>query len=544
MNYLMHPSVRLFFVLGFYVSLVTSCEKDFSDIGTDVIGNQNITIQSATYPVKTYNKRITPIQTNALAKNLLGYYYDPNFGSTTVHFLTQLTPKNYSPNFGDNTVLDSVVLTIPYSSRKQDDVYSIDSLYGQTPIKLSIFKNNFLLRDFDPGSDLEATQSYYSNGSLSPTEALNSAELEGQLLYQNTSFLPSNDPIPLTTTNSEGETETTATLTPSLRVKFDPNDLPNNFWEELIFDKEDDDELSSANNFYNYFRGLYFKVEPLSPGAADGTLIQLDFVSANAHLKLHYTYEVTSTTTDETSERQGSYDLGFNGKRVNIFENNFDPAVLQNIANSNPQEGDAQLYLKGGEGAMAIVELFSEDESGNDFDDYITDFKENDGDETIVKRLINEAYLEFYIDETAMATNSDVPNRVFVFDLNNKIPLADYYLDSSVNSKTSDSKFAHLVPVSTETNDAGTEQRKYKIRLTGHLNNIVTKDSTNVKIGLLVSSNVGATDMKTFLTYDNQVNGIPTGSILSPKSVILHGNNSSDVTKKVKLNIYYTDSEN
>ncbi len=544
MNYLMYPSVRLFFVLGFYVSLVTSCEKDFSDIGTDVIGNQNITIQSATYPVKTYNKRITPIQTNALAKNLLGYYYDPNFGSTTVHFLTQLTPKNYSPNFGDNTVLDSVVLTIPYSSRKQDDVYSIDSLYGQTPIKLSIFKNNFLLRDFDPGSDLEATQSYYSNGSLSPTEALNSAELEGQLLYQNTSFLPSNDPIPLTTTNSEGETETTATLTPSLRVKFDPNDLPNNFWEELIFDKEDDDELSSANNFYNYFRGLYFKVEPLSPGAADGTLIQLDFVSANAHLKLHYTYEVTSTTTDETSERQGSYDLGFNGKRVNIFENNFDPAVLQNIANSNPQEGDAQLYLKGGEGAMAIVELFSEDESGNDFDDYITDFKENDGDETIVKRLINEAYLEFYIDETAMATNSDVPNRVFVFDLNNKIPLADYYLDSSVNSKTSDSKFAHLVPVSTETNDAGTEQRKYKIRLTGHLNNIVTKDSTNVKIGLLVSSNVGATDMKTFLTYDNQVNGIPTGSILSPKSVILHGNNSSDVTKKVKLNIYYTDSEN
>jgi hypothetical protein len=544
MNYLMYPSVRLFFVLGFYVSLVTSCEKDFSDIGTDVIGNQNITIQSATYPVKTYNKRITPFQTNALAKNLLGYYYDPNFGSTTVHFLTQLTPKNYSPNFGDNTVLDSVVLTIPYSSRKQDDVYSIDSLYGQTPIKLSIFKNNFLLRDFDPGSDLEATQSYYSNGSLSPTEALNSAELEGQLLYQNTSFLPSNDPIPLTTTNSEGETETTATLTPSLRVKFDPNDLPNNFWEELIFDKEDDDELSSANNFYNYFRGLYFKVEPLSPEASDGTFIQLDFVSANAHLKLHYTYEVTSTTTDETSERQGSYDLGFNGKRVNVFENNFDPAVLQNIANSNPLEGDAQLYLKGGEGAMAIVELFSEDESGNDFDDYITDFKENDGDETIVKRLINEAYLEFYIDETAMATNSDVPNRVFVFDLNNKIPLADYYFDSSVNSKTSDSKFAHLVPVSTETNDAGIEQRKYKIRLTGHLNNIVTKDSTNVKIGLLVSSNVGATDMKTFLTYDNQVNGIPTGSILSPKSVILHGNNSSDVTKKVKLNIYYTDSEN
>ena len=544
MKYLTLSSIRLMTIFGLSMSIFTSCEKDFSDIGTDVIGNQNISVQSATYPVKTYNKRITPFQTNGLTKNLLGYYYDPNFGSTTVHFLAQLPPKNYSPNFGDNTRLDSVVLTIPYSSKKTDDVYTIDSLYGQTPIKLSIYKNNFLLRDFDPGSDLETTQSYYSNGRLSSTETLNPAELEGQLLYKNTSFLPSNETIALTTTNSEGESETTATLTPSFRVKIDPSDLPSDFWENLIFEKEDDDELSSAGNFYNYFRGLYFKVEPLSTGAADGTLIQLDFVSANAHLKLHYTYDVTSTTTDETTERQASYDLGFNGQRINIFENNFDSTVLQNIANTDSQQGDAQLFLKGGEGSMAVIELFTEDESGNDFDDFITDFKESDGEDTVIKRLINEAYLEFYIDDGAMANNSDVPNRVFVFDLNNNIPMADYYLDSSVNTQTSDSKLSHLVPVSTETNDAGVELRKYKIRLTGHLNNIVTKDSTNVKIGLLVSSNVSAVDMKTFLTYDNQVKGVPSGSILSPKSVILHGNNSDDESKKVKLNVFYTESEN
>lgn len=523
---------------------MTSCEKDFSDIGTDVIGNQNINIQSATYPVKTYNKRITPFQTDGLTKNLLGYYYDPNFGSTKVHFLAQLTPKSYSPNFGDNTTLDSVVLTIPYSSRKKDEVYSIDSLYGQTPIKLSIFRNNFLLRDFDPASDLENTQKYYSNGSLSSSENLNPSEIQGQLLYENNSFLPSNDAIVLTKTNSDGEKEVTATLPPSLRIKIDPNDLPSNFWEELIFEKEDEEELSSSNNFYNYFRGLYFKAEPLSPEAADGTLIQMDFVSANAHLKLHYTYDVTSTTTDETTERQGSYDLGFNGKRINIFENNFDPIVLQNIASSNPQEGDAQLYLKGGEGAMAVVELFTEDESGNNFEDYLSHYKETDGEDTVIKRLINEAYLEFYIDETVMNANSDIPNRIFIFDLKNNIPLADYYLDSSINSQTAESKLSHLVPVSTETNDAGIEQRKYKVRLTGHLNNIITKDSTNVKIGLLVSSNVSASDLKTLLTYDNQVKGIPSGSILTPKSVILHGNNSTDESKRVKLNIFYTEAEN
>lgn len=544
MKYSIRPSIRLFMVFGLALSLHTSCEKEFSDIGTNVIGNQNINIQSATYPVKTYNKRITPFQTNNLNKNLLGYYYDPNFGSTSVHFLAQLTPKNYSPNFGDNTKLDSVVLTIPYSSKKKDNVYTIDSLYGETPIKLSIFKNNFLLRDFDPASNLEATQSYYSNGSLSNTENLNPSEMEGQLLYHNNSFLPSNDALPLTVINSSGDKEVTATLTPSLRIKLDPDLLPENFWEDLIFAKEEDDELSSASNFYNYFRGLYFKVEPLSAGSTDGSLIQLDFVSASAHLKLHYTYDVTSTTTEETTQRQGSYDLGFNGNRINIFENNFAPGVLQNIDNANLQDGDTQLYLKGGEGAMTVVELFAEDESGNTFEDYITDFKEEDGENTIIKRLINEAYLEFYVDESAIDPNSDVPNRVFIYDLNNNIPIADYFLDSSVNSQTGESKSIHLVPISSETNEAGIEQRKYKIRLTGHLNNIVTKDSTNVKIGLLVSSNVAAAEMKTLLNYDNTLNGVPTGSILSPKSVILHGSNATDETKKVKLNIFYTEAEN
>ena len=117
-------------------------------------------------------------------------------------------------------------------------------------------------------------------------------------------------------------------------------------------------------------------------------------------------------------------------------------------------------------------------------------------------------------------------------------------MDNTVNTTTSDSKYTHLVPVSTETDDQGTEHKKYKVRLTGHLNNIVTKDSTNVKIGLLVSSNVGAADMRTLQQYDENVEFIPTGTILSPKSVILHGSNSSDELKKVKLKVYYTEPTN
>lgn len=529
------------FAFGLIFSLFNACEKEFSEIGTGIIGNPNIEIKLQSYPVKTYNKRITPFESNGLPKNLLGYYNDPIFGNTTAHFLAQLTPKSYNVDFGDSPVLDSVVLTIPYTSRKTSEEYTIDSLYGEDAVKLSIFKNNFFLRDFDPNSDLDQNQSYYSNGSLSSSEQLNTAQLEGQLLYSTSYFLPSNEEITLTALNSEGESETSETLAPSLRVKLEDTSLPANFWEDLIIAKEDSEELSNSNNFYNYFRGLYFKVEALD--AEKGHLIQLDFASSNAHVKLHYKYQTTSTTSDETTERQGTYEMGFNGTRINVFENDFEPTILQEITNANEVDGDERLYLKGGEGSMAIVELFAEDESGNDFNDFITDFKESNGDETIIKRLINEAYVEFYVDESAGA-DADYPNRIFVYDLNNNIPLYDYFLDSSVNTTTSDSKFSHLVPISTETDDQGIEHKKYKVRLTGHLNNIVTKDSTNVKIGLLVSSNVGAVDMKKLLQYDDDLEVIPSGAILSPKSVIVHGSNSDDALKKVKLTVYYTEPNN
>ena len=81
------------FVLGLIFSLFNACEKEFSEIGTGIIGNPNIEIKFQSYPVKTYNKRITPFESNGLPKNVLGYHNDPVFGNTTAHFLAQLTPK-------------------------------------------------------------------------------------------------------------------------------------------------------------------------------------------------------------------------------------------------------------------------------------------------------------------------------------------------------------------------------------------------------------------------------------------------------------------
>ena len=541
--------------------MVQACDNEFSEIGTGIVGIPDFEIENSTYPVTTYNKKITPFQSNGLAENLLGYYYDPLFGSTKVDFVGQLTPKNFNPNFGDSTVLDSVVLTIPYASTADTTgdttTYELDSLYGGTEsdkLKLSIFKSNYYLRSFDPNGDLDASQNYYSNGTLTQGETIGTSDLEGQLLYYTDSYFPKANPIGLKEINEEtDELEVTSTIPPSFRVHlFSPTGQNSNpiaaFWEELILSKEEDEVLSKASSFYNYFRGLYFKVEPNS--VENKNLIQLNFSSSNANVKIYYSYKKTSTVDGEetTTTVQGEYEMSFLGNRVNIFDNDFNASVLQTINDSSTDdEGDDYLYLKGGEGSMAVVELISEggDETTetNQLNEFKNEFREVNNGVKTVKRLINEAYLEFYVETTL--SNSDLPNRVYLYDLDNNLPMADFFLDQTVNTSSSDSKFTHLVPLSTETNTDGTEQKKYKIRLTEHLNNIIIEDSTNVKLGLVVSSNVGRAETRPFQNSidlnNTTIEGVPTGTILSPKSVILHGNNSPDPTKRAKLNVYYTE---
>lgn len=526
--------------------IISACQEDYAEIGTDIINDQIINIQNQTYPIRTYNKRVLPFQSNTLPGHLIGHYFDPNFGSTTAHFLGQLTPGIFEPTFGDNTVLDSVVLTIPYFSKIEDETYSIDSLYGNGPIKLSIYKNDFFLRNFDPASDLDESQLYFSNGSMGNSESLNFNQLEGQLLYANEEFIPSNQEIILVTRDDDGEILTSETLSPSLRIKLE-NNLPESFWETLIFEKEGSEELSSANNFYNYFRGLYFKAEQVN--AESGSIFQMNFNSNDAHLKLYYTYETTSVTTNETTERQGVYDMRFGGNRTTLFENSFNDVVQQSINNSNVNDGDSQLFLKGTEGSMAIIELFSEDENGNNFEDFITEFREiiNEGEaneERIIKRLVNEAYLEFYVDDNALFPETDLPNRIYIYDLENDVPLIDYLQDPTVDPSSSDSKFYHLAPLSFETDENGNESGKYKIRLTEHINNLIVNDLTNLTLGLCIASNVSLTNTQKLLTYDETLKGIPATSILSPKGIVLHGNNTDNSLKKPKFKIYYSQPNN
>ena len=531
------------------ILMVQACDSEFSEIGSGIVGVPDFEIKNKAYPITTYNKKITKFESSNLGNNLLGYYEDPVFGGFNANFVVQMLSSDFTPTFGEDTVLDSVILTIPYSSNAtiNEDVtdYELDSLYGSNEIKLSIYKNNFLLRSFDPSAAVDDFQNYYSDGSLTSGQLIESSQLEGQLLYSDAAYFPSSLSIPLETINEEtGVSEVTSTLIPSLRIDLfnnpDHQSPPRAFWEDLIFSLENNEATNSSDGFYNYFRGLYFKAEATSEN--EGHMMQLQLQDPLSNLTVYYSYNQTVNGEEETSSAQGEYVLSFAGNNVAIFDNDFNPSILQTINDTSTDlEGDDFLYLKGGEGSMAVIELFAEDEDGNTFADYLSEFRDIDNEIITPKRLINEAFLEFYVEETT--SNADIPNRVYIYDLDNNSVLFDYVLDQSINTTSSDSKLVHLVPLATETDSDGVEHKKYKIRLTDHLNNIVINDSTNVSLGLLVSSNVGQISLNEFKNTED-IQGVPTGTVLSPKSVILHGNNSPDPTKHPKLNIYYTEPNN
>jgi len=553
-------------ILTLIVSGFISCEKDFASIDSDVVNSDNATnfeTDFLEFPVRAYNKKIEPFQTNGLPVNLLGFHNDPVFGSSIVNFVGQMTPAAYNPTFGENIVLDSVVFTIPYFSVNTEidedgnSIYELDSIFGDTPIKLSIYQNNYFLRDFNPNLEFDDNQKYFSNGSSSSEDIINVSELEGQLLYQNDAFLPSADEIrftkidldengdPVLDENGDPVTSITARQSPSIRVILDNPD--DTFWQELIFDKEGEAELSNQNNFINHFRGLYLKAEAMD---VNGSMMMLNMGSTNTNITIYYTSDIEDdddTGADTEIETEpGQFVINFSGNGVSLYDNDF-----ITIPDGDTVNGDAALYLKGGEGSMAIVELFKgtvEDETGaqvDAFEYFKNSFREANDDDTFTqKRLINEAYLEFYVNQDIM--QGDEPDRIYLFDPEDETALIDYFLDQSVSETQINAKIVHLEPLSRVDDEPNGEGIKYKIRITEHLNNIIIRDSSNVKLGLFVTTNVNTIENYSSKNEEDEdgVLQIPAGTILSPRGTVLHGNNTTNEEKKVKLTIYYTEPDN
>ncbi|WP_299120675.1 DUF4270 domain-containing protein [uncultured Winogradskyella sp.] len=547
-----------------------ACDEEFATLESDIINEENamnFDILSQQYDIITYTQVLGPVQTDGLALNSLGIY-DDSYGRTTSSILTQLNASSYDPTFGEQVAIDSVVLTIPYFSsisEIDDDniiTYNIDSVIGREPIKLRLFESNYFIRDFDPNGEFNDNQNYYSNMSASTTETISNGALEsteiGFVEYdEDGNITPIDNIIQISEEgytltepdNDDDDTEPQVLqrLSPGIRVKLDTT-----FWRNKIIDKEGEPVLSSQNNFSEYFRGLYFKAEPIND---KGSFLISNLASEVCNVTIYYTSLTASTTDDADATEQNTFVMTFGPNRINFMDNNF----TNPIENGNSETGDSRLYLKGGEGSLSRIKLFNGDDidedndTFNSFETFKNAFVETDEDGNFVrsKRLINEANLVFYVDQDAVETPTNMqdgePNRIYLYEIENKAPLIDFDIDITNSSLPSFSKFNHLGPLQRVDDEPNGNGIKYKIKITEHINDLIVRDSTNVELGLAVCLNVNLEEsflQRNVLSLEDTDLTAPISSILSPRGTILHGNNTEDENKKVYLEIYYTEPNN
>lgn len=552
-------------VFALIITSFIACDKDFATLESDILNDDvatNFDILSDQYDIITYTDALEPVQTNGLGLNTLGVY-DDVYGRTTSSFVTQMTTA-FGTDFGDVVKIDSVVLYIPYFGSieevDEDDnvTYEIDSVLGRDPIRLSLFESNYFIRDFDPNGEFDETQTYFSDKSASNSEMISDAALEGTPL----TFVDYNedteefDPIDniieiseegyvLTGLDDEGASQVIQRQFPGIRVQLDTT-----FWYNKIINLEENDPvLNSQNNFSEYFRGLYFKAEPVND---DGSFLILNTGAQTSNITIYYTRFTPSTTDDATETEQATIALGFGPRRINFMDNDFSIP----LEDGNESTGDSRLFLKGGEGSIAKIKLFNgestDEDNGtmNTFETWKNAFVETDEEGNFVrsKRLVNEANLVFYVDQSMV--NGNEPDRLYLYDAENKLPLDDYFLDNIFSGLPSLSIGNHLGPLQRVGDEPNGDGIKYKFRLTEHINNLLLRDSTNVELGLAVSLNVNLEDpniggaQRQVLVSDESNVTIPVSSIITPRGTVLHGNNTEDESKKVYLEIYYTEPEN
>jgi len=530
-----------FKTLLFLVSILlfVSCDKDYNEIGDGLIGDNHFDLSKENYSVVAYNQKITPIQSDNLPINALGIYDNPAFGKTTANFATQLILASVNPTIGANPVIDSVYVDIPYFNTllstdvSGNHVYELDSIYGanKAKIKLSVFESGYFMNDLDPNNGLQSPQKYFTN----QNDNFENLKIGNRLnddpsASQNDTFFFDPAEHKYNTTDATGKVTTTRTP-PSMRLK-----LNSAFFDSKIIHAPAG-SLTTNDVFKNYFRGLYFKVE--NSGTDAGSLAMINFAKGTITIK--YKEDLASTTGGAPTRVDKSIILNLSGNTVSLL-NPSNPNTDYETAINNPNYvlGDEKLYLKGGEGSMAIIELFGPDNDNDGVADELEAIRNNGW-------LINEANLVFNIDAGTMK-NSYEPDRIYLYDYTNSLPVLDYFVDGSAAVRP---KMAKLVfdgninrdPASTEKPKRGLN---YKIRITNHIRNLINKkDSKNVKLGVVVTEDIAIANFN-YLRTPIVTNAFlfsvaPKASVMNPLGTILYGGKSTVIDgKRLKLEIYYT----
>jgi len=529
--------------IAFTGVLLFSCQDEFLEIGSDLVDNVSYTSDSLTLPVTSYTQPFfneTGVQTSGLGSGALGIYKNQIYGETVASTLSQVTISPANPSVGENAEIDSIVVTLPYYStaigvnETGGTEYQLDSVYGSSKMNIRGYRSNYFLSDNDP-QDVSEPAIYYSN------QLKDFNGIRGDLLFSKANIAPSEKEIVTKIFPDPAAADTTVTINrevPAFRLKLDSTEVA--YMKEAILDRAGSDVLFNQNSFKNYFRGIYLEAEPIN-----GNGSYFLFNRTTSQFQIFYTADGSGE-----SRVQSSITLSLNpasgAMGVIGYENAFKPEVVAQASNQDSIEGAADLYLKGGQGSMAVIDLFGEDTDGNGIPEELEALRAGSS------KLVREANLIFYVDQQKLnqlgGDANNEPIRIFIYDLETNQPLADYGTDSQgTQGVITAVGTTHLGPLETDANGNGV---RYTIRITEHIKNLLNpeNESPSTKLGVVVAQNLLPSGIGTVAirntTSAAKPNRLPNTSILSQEGTILHGNASTDANKRLSLKLYFIETPN
>ncbi|MDP3353264.1 MAG: DUF4270 domain-containing protein [Flavobacteriaceae bacterium] len=500
-----------------FISSITSCEKELENIGGNLINNNNLSTNKHTVDVVAFNKNIEKTRANTLGQYLLGVYNDVDFGKINASVAGTLTlPVDLSSGFGKNPHIEMVILDIPYHATKDGNKtvsvngvnksvpnFKLDSIIGNKDVEfqLSVFELGTFLNTLDPANPSQYMVYYTDKDYQKNTPSLYAGSFKPN---ENDTVLYVDRLKPILAGGFEVYTRDTIKKTdkkPSIKLALNSQKFKQLFVENTAVTKFD-----SQEDFSKYFKGLFIEASTLSNPSS--SLLSLNI--SDATVTIYYSNDVETTTNNVVTTTRTKRSMIFNlgGIIANKITRDYSGSNAQPfLASPNTTSGDSKLYIQGSAGSMAIMK----------FNENIKNLRNN-------KWLINEASLLMFIDKNASSKN--YPERLYLYDYDSSKQLKDLFTEGP----TVFSGFLER--------DKDSVPYRYKFRITDYVSDILKKENTDelFKFGIKVYSPSdlpqSATDTK-FRDYS-----------WTPKGVVLHGNQSSDVDKRIRLEIHYTEINN
>ncbi|PID68003.1 MAG: hypothetical protein CR968_03775 [Flavobacteriia bacterium] len=526
---------------------VVSCEKDFKNIGVDIVDNNIFSSETYQADIRGYSKNIDKNMTDGMSHYMLGYYEDNAFGSITSSIATQLgfAANMANPDYGQNAVIDSVVVIIPYLSTLEGTItvanpdqpglevtvnnYEIDSMFSSNnhEFNISVYELGTYLNNLDP-NDPFTEQEYYNNQAIATTgvalyEGILKPKAKDTVMYINRSRYTD-------ATLTEREVYKVDTIKLDADKPFMSLPLDTQTIKEKFQDEASSSHFSTVGDFQHYFRGLMLQASPSGTGNA---LLYLNL--SEAVVNIYYTEsQILDEAEDEDLDDDGVngetevvvakssvFKYPFAGKTVNLYTRDYAGSVADSYLTSpDTVSGNDKLFIQGAAGSDAIIHLFGADDNANDIPDELETLRSKNW-------LIDDAKLYLYIDETEAL--SHYPERVYLYEIEDGKNYQPYELFSQGINRLN----GKLVYDDDENPDY------YLFHLTDYVSKVVKPDSEQ----LITDFGIKA--------YDSRDNYNPvTGDTIMTKynnnfkGVVIHGNDEDAGDRRLQLEIYYTQLNN